>query len=86
MAQMFGNNLTFPFMDLELYRFLKELPVNLKCKGDNVWKIARGQFVSKYLLKHHYKPLLPEAITAKRSKEDLRLCRCSFVMRCGVLI
>lgn len=68
MAQMFGNNLTFPFMDLELYRFLKELPVNLKCKGDNVWKIARGQFVSKYLLKHHYKPLLPEAITAKKKQ------------------
>lgn len=68
MAQMFDNNLTFPFMDLELFNFLQELPVGLKCKGDSVWKIARGQSTSKYLLKHHYKPLLPEAITAKKKQ------------------
>lgn len=68
MAQMFGNNLVFPFMDTELYRFLQELPVSLKCKGDSVWKIARGQFTSKYLLKYHYKPMLPEAITAKKKQ------------------
>lgn len=68
MAQMFGNNLTFPFMDLDLYRFLQELPVSLKCKGDSVWKIARGQCISKYLLKYHYKPLLPEPITSKRKQ------------------
>lgn len=68
MAQMFGNNLTFPFMDLELFDFLQELPVSLKCKGDSVWKIARGQSVSKYLLKYHYKPLLPEAITSKKKQ------------------
>lgn len=68
MAQMFGNNLTFPFMDLELYKFLQKLPVSLKCKGDSVWDIARGRCVSKYLLKHHYKPLLPEAVTAKKKQ------------------
>lgn len=68
MARMFGNNLTFPFMDLELYRFLQELPVSLKCKGDSVLDIARGRSVSKYLLKHHYKPLLPQAITSKKKQ------------------
>lgn len=68
MAQMFGNNLTFPFMDLELYNFLQELPVSLKCKGDSVWDIARGRSVSKYLLKYHYKPLLPEVITSKKKQ------------------
>lgn len=68
MAQMFNNNLTYPFMDLDLYHFLQELPVSLKCKGDSVWKIARGHSISKYLLKHHYKPLLPEAITAKKKQ------------------
>lgn len=68
MAQMFGNNLTFPFMDLDLYNFLQDLPAGLKCKGDSVLDIARGRFVSKYLLKYHYKPLLPEAITSKKKQ------------------
>ena len=65
---MFGNNLVFPFMDMELFRFLQELPVSLKCKGDSVLDIARGRSVSKYLLKYHYKPLLPEAITSKKKQ------------------
>lgn len=68
MAQMFGNNLTFPFMDLELYNFLQELPVGLKCKGDSVLDIARGRSISKYLLKYHYKPQLPEVITSKKKQ------------------
>lgn len=68
MAQMFGNNLTFPFLDLDLYNFLQDLPVGLKCKGDSVLDIARGRSVSKYLLKYHYKPLLPEAITSKKKQ------------------
>ena len=62
MARMFGNNLTYPFMDLELFHFLQELPVGLKCRGSSVLDIARGRSVSKYLLKHHYKPLLPEPL------------------------
>lgn len=68
MARMFGNNLTFPFIDLELYHFLQKLPIGLKCKGDSVLDIARGRSISKYLLKHHYKPLLPEPITAKKKQ------------------
>lgn len=68
MARMFGNNLVFPFMDLELFRFLRELPVGLKCKGGSVLDIARGRCVSKYLLKHCYKPLLPEAVTSKKKQ------------------
>lgn len=68
MARMFGNNLTFPFMDLELYKFLQTLPVSLKCKGDSTLNIARGRSVSKYLLKQHYKPLLPDEITSKKKQ------------------
>ena len=68
MAQMFGNNLTFPYMDLTLYHFLQELPVQLKCKGESVLDIARGRGTAKYLLKHHYKSLLPEAITSKKKQ------------------
>ena len=68
MAQMFGNNLVFPFMDLELYHFLQELPISLKCQGDSVLDIARGRFTSKFLLKYHYKPLLPPAITSRKKQ------------------
>lgn len=68
MARMFGNNLTFPFMDLELYQFLQDLPVSLKCKGDSTLDISRGRSTSKYLLKHHYKPLLPKEITSKKKQ------------------
>lgn len=68
MAQMFGNNLTYPFVDLDLYHFLQELPVNLKCKGDSTLAIARGRSISKYLLKYHYKPLLPPAITSRKKQ------------------
>ncbi len=42
MARMFGNNLTYPFMDLELFHFLQELPVGLKCRGNSVLDIARA--------------------------------------------
>lgn len=68
MARMFGNNLTFPFMDLEFYKFLQTLPVGLKCKDDSTLNIARGHSISKYLLKYHYKPQLPEAITSKKKQ------------------
>lgn len=68
MADMFKNNIAFPYMDLELYNFLKELPVNLKCKGENAFKIAKGECTAKFLLKYHYKPQLPELITCKKKQ------------------
>ncbi len=68
MAQLFGNNLTYPFMDLDLYHFLQSLPVSLKCKGSSLWGIARGRSQGKYLLKHHYTPLLPPEITQRKKQ------------------
>lgn len=68
MARMFGNRLAYPFMDRSLYAFLQRLPVNLKCKSDSLWAMARGHSVSKFLLKYHYKPMLPAAITSRRKQ------------------
>lgn len=65
---MFGNHLVFPYMDLDLYMFLMRLPVRYKCKGDSVFRIAKGDVTAKYLLKYHYKSMLPEAITAKKKQ------------------
>jgi len=68
MASLFDNNLTYPYMDLDLYRFLMQLPVYYKCKGENARAIAKGEATAKFLLKYHYKPMLPEAITAKKKQ------------------
>lgn len=68
MASMFGNTLAFPYMDLELYHFLQQLPVFYKCKGANPQEIARGRATAKFLLKYHYKPMLPAAITSKKKQ------------------
>ena len=68
MARMFGNHLVYPFMDRGLYVFLQRLPVSLKCKSDSLWAMARGHSVSKYLLKYHYKLMLPVAITSRRKQ------------------
>lgn len=68
LADMFGSNLVFPYMDLDLYHFIMQLPISFKCKGESVVRIARGQVASKYLLKYHYKPMLPEVITSKKKQ------------------
>lgn len=68
MAALFGNTMAFPYMDLELYRFLQTVPVGYKCYGANVKAIAKGAGIAKYLLKQHYKPLLPEPITSKKKQ------------------
>lgn len=68
MADMFGNKIAFPYMDLDLYHFLQQLPVKYKCNGKSVFEIAKGHAAAKYLLKYHYKPMLPEAITSKKKQ------------------
>lgn len=68
MADMFGNTIAFPYMDLDIYNFLQQLPVQYKCKGESVTDIAKGHVTAKYLLKYHYKPELPELITSKKKQ------------------
>ena len=68
MARMFGNNLAFPFTDLDIYNFMQELPISLRCKGDSNWAIARGHCMLKYLLKYHYKSLFPETVASKKQQ------------------
>lgn len=68
MANMFGNTIAFPYMDLELYDFLRQLPVEYKCRGESVSRIARGLGTAKFLLKYHYKPMLPTEITSRKKQ------------------
>lgn len=46
--------------------------------------IARGRGTAKYLLKHHYKSLLPEAITSKKKQGGFAPMPLFFVIRCSV--
>ncbi|MCH4155129.1 MAG: asparagine synthase-related protein [Muribaculaceae bacterium] len=68
MADLFSVNIAFPFMDNRLFEFLQALPVKWKCHGDSVKAIAKGNCTSKYLLKYHYKPMLPKEITSKKKQ------------------
>lgn len=68
MADMFGNTIAFPYLDLDIYNFLQQLPVQYKCKGTNVADTAKGHATAKFLLKYHYKPMLPEVITSKKKQ------------------
>lgn len=67
MAEHFGNNISFPYTDGEIYRFLLTLPRNFKCKGSPD-EINKGQGVAKYLHKACFKPRLPKEITERKKQ------------------
>lgn len=68
MAGMFGQRVEFPYLSHALYDFLQDLPLKYKCLETNPVRIARGRYTAKYLLKYKYRPMLPEAVTAKKKQ------------------
>jgi len=68
MAEYYGNNIVFPYLDNTLYDFLQQLPVEYKCRSTNLSEAAKGHATAKFLLKYHYKPLLPSEITSKKKQ------------------
>ena len=67
MAELFGNNMTFPYMSTELYDFLATLPVNFKFHG-TLDELSKGKGSSKYLHKKYLKPKLPTEITNRKKQ------------------
>lgn len=67
MAELFGNQLSFPYMSTMLYDYLKLLPRDLKCKG-SIQDIAKGKGISKFLHKNYLKSKLPTEITARKKQ------------------
>ncbi|WP_282014859.1 asparagine synthetase B family protein [Marinifilum flexuosum] len=67
MADLYENQLTFPYMSTNMYNFLETLPVELKFNG-SVNDLAKGKGVSKYLHKTYLKPKLPEEITNRKKQ------------------
>ncbi len=66
-SQMYGVNLAFTYIDMDVFNFVKSLPRNLKVKG-SIEDIAKGKGVSKYLLKALIKPKLPEEVTSRKKQ------------------
>ena len=67
MASMFGNNLSFPYMNTEIYEFLKTMPRDYKCKG-SLEDLSKGKGVTKFLHKNYLKPKLPTEITDRKKQ------------------
>jgi asparagine synthase (glutamine-hydrolysing) len=67
MSSMFGNNLSFPYMNTEIYDFLKTLPREFKCKG-SLDDLSKGKGISKFLHKNYLKPKLPTEITDRKKQ------------------
>ncbi len=67
LANYFGQHLTFPYMGLDVTRFLKTLPREYKHKG-SFKEICDGKGVAKYVHKLATKTKLPEEVTAKKKQ------------------
>lgn len=59
--------LVFPYMDQEIYHFVKQLPLRYKVKGTKN-EMASGKGVTKYLHKSIIKPLLPVEVTGRKKQ------------------
>jgi asparagine synthase (glutamine-hydrolysing) len=67
MSELFGNQISFPYMSTDLYNFLTEMPVNYKFKG-TLDELSAGKGVSKFLHKTYLKPKLPTEITDRKKQ------------------
>lgn len=67
MGELFSNNISFPYMSSDLYRFLNTLPVDYKFHG-SLDELSKGKGVSKYLHKKYLKPKLPSEITDRKKQ------------------
>jgi len=67
MSDMFENNIAFPYMDADIYNFLRTLPREYKLKS-SYEDVLKGKGVSKYLHKAYLKPRLPKEITERKKQ------------------
>jgi asparagine synthase (glutamine-hydrolysing) len=67
MARLFGQQLSFPYMDKDCIEFVMKLPRTMRFSG-SVKEIAKGQGIGKYLHKKYLKPKLPEEITNRKKQ------------------
>jgi asparagine synthase (glutamine-hydrolysing) len=67
MAELFQQKLSFPYLGTDLYNFLKKKPREFKNKG-SLSTLAKGQGISKYLLRSMLEKKLSSEITQKKKQ------------------
>lgn len=67
LSNMHNLEVTFPYMDKEIFSFLQKLPRQFKMNG-SVKDIALGKGQGKYLFKQYLKNKLPEEITTRKKQ------------------
>lgn len=67
MARLFGQRLSFPYMDTDSIRFVFSLPRACRFSG-SVKEIAKGHGKGKYLHKKYLEPKLPPEITQRKKQ------------------
>jgi len=67
LAKMYKLNVTFPYLDKDIFTYLAALPRELKMKG-SVKELAMGKGQSKYLFKEYLRNKLPEEITNRKKQ------------------
>lgn len=67
LSAAYGNNLAFTYIDLDIYDFVRKLPLEIRLKG-NIDELAKAKGITKYLHKVHTKPKLPEDVTSRKKQ------------------
>ena len=67
LSAYYGNNLGFTYIDLDIYNFIKSLPLSIRLKG-NLDELAGGKGVTKFIHKSYCKPKLPRAVTERKKQ------------------
>jgi asparagine synthase (glutamine-hydrolysing) len=67
LSEQFGVNLAFPYIDLNIYQFMQQLPLQLRARG-SIDDLVKGKGISKYLLKELVREKLPGDVV-KRPKQ-----------------
>jgi len=66
-AEVFGNTLAFPLLDMDIYRFIKQLPIPYRIHG-SLYERLRGKGISKYIYKASLKGKLPEKAVSRKKQ------------------
>lgn len=67
LSSYYGNNLGFTYIDLDIYNFIKKLPLDIRLKG-NLDDLASGKGVTKFIHKSYCKPKLPKEVTERKKQ------------------
>jgi asparagine synthase (glutamine-hydrolysing) len=67
LSAYYGNNLGFTYIDLDIYNFVKKLPLPIRLKG-NLDELAGGKGVTKFIHKSYCKPKLPIEVTERKKQ------------------